>query len=105
MREINDVKEFDEFIDSNKVTAVYFTAGWCGPCKFIGPEFEKLAKEYPDYTCVKLDVDKMADIAQRYSITALPTFIFFSNGEKLGDLSGANTASLKQIFQKFKDST
>ncbi|ORY95052.1 thioredoxin-like protein [Syncephalastrum racemosum] len=104
MREVKDLEEFNELIKSDKVTAVDFTATWCGPCKVIGPIFEKLAEEYPDYTCIKVDVDDAPDIAQQYGIRAMPTFTLFSEGEKLAELVGANPRGLTDLFQKGKES-
>nr|WP_308409629.1 thioredoxin family protein [Streptomyces sp. A3M-1-3] len=42
-----------------------------------------------------LDVDKVAPVAQKYSIRAMPTFIFFKNGERADDMTGANKVGLE----------
>ncbi|ORY95050.1 thioredoxin-like protein [Syncephalastrum racemosum] len=102
MHEIKDAKELEKLITSNKVAFVEFSATWCGPCRMIGPKFKELAEEYPDFTCIKVDVEDAPDIAREYAITSLPTFIIFVNGRQTGDLTGANLEKLREKFEQFK---
>ena len=51
-------QEFDELIKNEKVLVDFF-ATWCGPCKMIGPNIEKLAEENADATVIKIDVDNV----------------------------------------------
>ncbi|WP_041139800.1 thioredoxin [Beduini massiliensis] len=75
-------KEFNEVISSNETVFVDFFAAWCGPCKMLSPEIEKLADEYQGQVPVlKVDVDQQATLAQRYGIQTIPTLIVFKNGE------------------------
>lgn len=75
-------KEFDEIISSNETVFVDFFATWCGPCKMLAPEIEKLADEYQGTLPVlKVDVDQQIALAQRYGIQTIPTLIVFKNGE------------------------
>lgn len=53
---------------------LYFTATWCPPCKKIAPFFEKLSSEFSKTTFVKIDIDDHRDLAEEYSISAVPTF-------------------------------
>lgn len=73
--------EFDTLINHYETVFVDFYATWCGPCKMLAPEIEKLADEYGDKVpVVKIDVDKEAELAQRYGIVSIPTLILFKNG-------------------------
>ena len=38
-------KNFDEVIGGDKPVLVDFWATWCGPCQFMLPIFDKLAKK------------------------------------------------------------
>ena len=51
-------QEFDELIKNEKVLVDFF-ATWCGPCKMIGPNIEKLAEENADATVIKIDVENI----------------------------------------------
>jgi thioredoxin-like negative regulator of GroEL len=59
------------------------------------PAFKQLSEQYSDIAFVSVDVDKVAPVAREYNIRAMPTVIFFKNGDKADDLMGANTVSLK----------
>ena len=55
---------------------------WCGPCKFLSPILEKL-KEEGLIKLLKEDLDKNRRLGERFNVTAIPTLIFFNNGELL----------------------
>lgn len=73
-------QEFDELIKNDKVLVDFF-ATWCGPCKMIGPNIEKLAEENADATVIKIDVDKHQEIAAVYGVQTIPTLIAFKKGQ------------------------
>lgn len=71
---------FDEVI-KNKVL-VDFYADWCGPCKMLAMELEKVANEI-DVDIVKVNVDEEEDIARKYGVMSIPTLILFEDGQEL----------------------
>lgn len=75
--------EFDSTISGAKVPVVVdFWAPWCGPCRTIGPILEQLAEEMGDQVQVtKVNVDENQGIAQRFNVRAIPTILFFKDGE------------------------
>ncbi|OFW63825.1 MAG: thioredoxin [Actinobacteria bacterium RBG_19FT_COMBO_36_27] len=79
-----------EVINSEKPVLVDFWAVWCGPCKLITPEIEKLAEEKQNELKVgKLNVDDNRDTAIKYGINSIPTLLLFKNGEVVKELIGA----------------
>ena len=78
-----------ENIGKNPLTFVDFWATWCGPCRMMAPIVEELASETPDVVFAKVDVDENPDIAQRYGIMSIPTFIVFKGGEPSAQTLGA----------------
>lgn len=73
-------------------------APWCGPCRIMGPEFEKAADVLePDIRFTKLNSDDNQDLAGRLGIRGIPTMILFSGGKEVARTSGAMPAS--QIVQ------
>jgi thioredoxin 1 len=57
---------------------VDFWAAWCGPCRLVAPELEKLAEKYDGKVdVVKVDVDANPGISQAFNIMSIPTIAFF----------------------------
>ncbi|EJD55013.1 thioredoxin-like protein, partial [Auricularia subglabra TFB-10046 SS5] len=80
-----------------------FHAEWCGPCKQIAPYYAKLAAEHPGATWLRVDVDGQGTrvIAQKYKITAMPTFVVIRNGEVADTLRGADPRGLNALAAKY----
>ena len=76
---------FDEAIKGDKPVLVDFWAVWCGPCRMMSPVVDKLAAEYAD----KLFVGKVNELAERYSVSSIPTLILFKNGAMVDRTVGA----------------
>ena len=77
MKIIESMKEYDEILANNKSVVVDFYADWCGPCKMIGPVLQEVSNEVTDVTFVKVNVDELGEIAQRYGVMSIPTLIAF----------------------------
>ena len=73
-------ENFDEVIKSKVL--VDFYADWCGPCKMLAMELEKVANEI-DVDIVKVNVDEEEEIARRYGVMSIPTLILFVDGKEL----------------------
>ena len=73
--------ELNELIQKEELVLVDFFATWCGPCKMLAPEIEKLADEFKGKAkIVKVDVDQEQALAMRYGVQSIPTLIVFKNG-------------------------
>ena len=66
---------------------VDFWAPWCGPCRMQGPILEKVAPSVKA-KIVKVNTDESPDIAEKYSISSIPTLIIFEKGQVLEKLVG-----------------
>ena len=78
----------EQVIKSTKPVLVDFYAVWCGPCQMLAPVIEELENSRDDFLAVKIDVDQEPALAQRFSITAVPTLLLFRNGENVKRVSG-----------------
>jgi thioredoxin 1 len=94
---ISSTNEFQKKITRGFVV-VDFYATWCGPCKAIEPRFEQLSKQYPHVTFIKVNVDQ-GDVAQQYQVTAMPTFLFFSQGQKVHSIVGADIQAVEDYIR------
>ena len=83
-----------------RTTFIKFTATWCGPCKRIAPEFKRLATEYPENAFVEVDVDECTELSRKFGITAMPTFVAYSEKtDVLEVVRGANPATLERLVK------
>ena len=78
-----------EVIQSETPVLIDFYADWCGPCKMMGPVVEELASERSDIKVCKINVDEEMDLAQKFGVMSIPTFISFAGGEMKGKQIGA----------------
>ena len=71
-----------EVLKSEKPVLVDFYADWCGPCKMMAPIVEKIAEQSSENVKIcKINVDEASEIASKYGVMSIPTFIVFKNGE------------------------
>jgi len=73
--------EISEEVKQGKAILDVYTI-WCGPCKFVTPILEKL-KEEGLIHLIKTDLDQNRPLGEHFGITAIPTLLFFNNGELL----------------------
>ncbi|CAJ0958484.1 unnamed protein product, partial [Mesorhabditis belari] len=96
--EPEDSEEFDRILEENasSLVVIDFFATWCGPCKIMGPKFNKMSNEFTDVIFVKVDVDENEDIVSRFQINVMPTFIFMKGGEQIDSVEGSMEDQLRQ---------
>ena len=90
----------EEVLKSEVPVLVDFYADWCGPCKVMMPVVEEAAKEESDAKFFKLDIDKNMEIAKKYRVMMIPTFIVFKGGEVHQRLS--NVVSKEKLLSLFE---
>ena len=85
MSEIKNATEatFEQLVlRADRPVVVDFWATWCGPCKMVAHEIERLADKYAGRVdVVKVDVDANPNLLRRLNIMSIPTIAFFKPGE------------------------
>ena len=82
-------QNFNQEIKNNNLLLVDFWAEWCGPCKSMHPIFTRMAKKYKQIRFARVNVDDAQDIAMKYEVQSIPTFIMFKNAEVVNRMVGA----------------
>jgi len=97
-------QNFDQEKTKNDLLLVDFWAEWCGPCKSMHPIFTRMAKKYKSVRFARVNVDDAQNIAMRYGVQSIPTFIMFKNGEVANTMVGAvGEPGIHMICKKFTD--
>ena len=72
---------------------VDFYADWCGPCKVINPMFAKVKNKL---TVVKINADTDQKLLEEYHVSALPTLMFYKNGQLVDKTVGVPGGSFER---------
>ncbi|XP_059641560.1 TPR repeat-containing thioredoxin TDX isoform X2 [Cornus florida] len=102
---IHSASELDTKLNAasrtSRLAILYFTATWCGPCRFMSPLYTSLAGKQPNVVFLKVDIDEAKDVAARWNISSVPTFFFIKNGKEVDKVVGADKSSLESKIAQY----
>lgn len=76
-------------LDNDKVSILYFSAAWCGPCKILKPVMEEISKEMSDVVDINyVDINDNMELSGNYGIMSVPTLIFSKEGDVKNKIVG-----------------
>ncbi len=87
-------KAFQDLVDNSPIPVVVdFWAPWCGPCRAVAPEVEKLAERFEGKVIVaKLNTEKHPAVAQREGVRGIPMFALYKEGKRAATQTGMMSA-------------
>ena len=97
--------ELDELIKLCNIVVIDFNAAWCGPCKMFAPIFERVAEKNADRAeFVSIDVDRVPELAEKYSVKSIPAIVGIKNGSVEHFSSGLmNEPSFTELIDSLED--
>ncbi|KAG5512523.1 hypothetical protein GH5_08490 [Leishmania sp. Ghana 2012 LV757] len=93
--EVYGAEQFRDMANEPVLTVVCFSAVWCGPCKTIERDLDRLTYEFSNVRFAKVDADSNAEIVSKCRVMQLPTFMLVKAGQMLGYVIGADLMQLK----------
>lgn len=75
-------EEIAELLEKKEKLLLFFTADWCPDCQFIYPVMPEIESENQELTFVRLDRDDFMDLAQKWNIFGIPSFLIIENGQE-----------------------
>jgi thioredoxin 2 len=93
--EVPSVETFNALVQGSSLPVVVdFWAPWCGPCRMVAPELEKVAKSAAgEFLVVKVNTEAVPELGDQYRIQSIPTMAVFRGGREVTRTAGARPAS------------
>jgi thioredoxin 2 len=98
--EATSATDFDLLVGHASLPVVVdYWAPWCGPCRMVAPELEKLAATTAGrLLIVKVNTDVLTELGQRFGIRSIPTMAVFAGGREIARTTGARPAADIEAF-------
>jgi thioredoxin 2 len=92
--DVPSVEAFDALTAHSSVPVVVdYWASWCGPCRMVAPELEKIAAQHAgDFLVAKVDTERLTELSVRYHIQSIPMMAVFHHGHEKARTVGARPA-------------
>ncbi|MGX7150035.1 thioredoxin family protein [Enterococcus ureasiticus] len=89
-------EELAGYVSEGK-SVFFFTADWCGDCRFIKPVMPEIEAAFPEFRFIEVDRDKFMDLASEWTIFGIPSFVVTDQGKELGRLVNKDRKTKEEI--------
>jgi thioredoxin 2 len=98
--EVGSTADFEQLVSRSAVPVIVdYWAPWCGPCRMVAPELEKVARRADGrYVVVKVNTDALDELGARHGIRSIPTLAVFHGGREVTRTTGARPAADIEAF-------
>ena len=79
-----NIEELASFVKREGKIVFFFTAEWCGDCRFIKPFLPEIEAENPDFTFVEVNRDDYMEVAKKWDVYGIPSLVVLENGQEIG---------------------
>ena len=97
---ISSAADFDRLVSKSSLPVlVDYWAPWCGPCRTVAPELQKVAaRQAGQFLIVKVNTDELPELGERFGIRSIPTLAVFAGGREVSRAAGARPAADIEAF-------
>lgn len=91
-----DLAELATYVEKGK-NVFFFTADWCGDCRYIKPQLPEIEADFPDFQFIEVDRDEYMDVAVEWNIFGIPSLVVIEDGKELGRLVNKDRKTKEEI--------
>lgn len=91
--EVTSREDFEQKTKSG-VALVDFYATWCRPCQMQTPILHEVADANPDAVILKVDTDKLPELAQAFRVSSIPHLVLLRDGQQVEQFVGLQQAKV-----------
>ncbi|XP_059661312.1 thioredoxin-like protein CXXS1 [Cornus florida] len=106
---VNSEETWDFYVtqatNQGRPIVAHFTASWCMPSVAMNPFLEELASTYQDVLFLTVDVDDVKEVAAKFEVKAMPTFLLMKDGARIDKLVGANPDKIRKSIESLLQSS
>ena len=97
---LDSEEAFHAALRSTKFLYVRYGAPWCPQCEALDRALEELQRQFPKVTFAGLDAERLAEVAQRQGVEAVPHAVFYKNGRRFGEVTQIALPAIKSGLRR-----